>query len=97
MSDIEGKKEAFSEILPLLQKELGNVYLERFQWKTEMKRDPVHRKIMKTRDALVDEDHFDPDEAKAAAIKKRKFLLKRILEDKQHFTEKGDNDEYVNA
>ena len=97
MSDIEGKKEAFSEILPLLRKELGNVYLERFQWKTEMKRDPVHRKIMKTRDALVDEDHFDPNEAKAAAIKKRKFLLKRMLEDKQHFTENDDNDEYVNA
>ena len=28
-----------------------------------MKRDPVHRKIMKTRDAFIDEDHFDPDEA----------------------------------
>ena len=52
---------------------------------------------MKTRDALVDEDHFDPNEAKAAVIKKRKFLLRRILEDKQHFTENDDNDEYVNA
>ena len=94
---IEGKKEAFSEILPLLRKELGNVYFERFQCMTEMKRDPVHRKIMKTRDVLVDEDHFDPDEAKATAIKKRKFLLKFMLKDKQHFTENDDNDEYVNA
>ena len=97
LSEIEGKKEAFSEILPLLRKELGNVYLERLQWMTEMKRDPVHRKIMKTRDALVDEDHFDPDEAMAAAIKKRKFLLERMLEDRQHFTENDDNDEDVNA
>ena len=31
LSEIEGRKEAFSEILPLLRKKLGNVYLERFQ------------------------------------------------------------------
>ena len=43
-----------------------------------MKRDPVHRKIMKTKDAFVDEDEFDPDEVLAAAGRKRKFLLERI-------------------
>ena len=48
-----------------------------------MKRDPVHRKIMKTKDAFVDEDDFEPDEALTAAIKKRKFLLERLLEDGQ--------------
>ena len=62
-----------------------------------MKRDPVHRKIMKTRDAFIDKDHFDPDEALASAIKKRKFLLERMLEDRQHFPENDDNDEDVNA
>ena len=97
LSKIEAKKKAFSEILPVLRKELGNVYLDRLQWMTEMKRDPVHRKIMKTRDALIHEDHFDPDEALAAAIKKRKFLLERMLEDRQHFPENYDNDEDVNA
>ena len=96
MSEIEEKKEAFSEILPVLRKELGNVYLDRLQWMIEIKRDPVHRKKMKTKDALIDEDHFDPHEALAAAIKKRKFLLERILEDRQHFPENDDNDD-VNA
>ena len=38
-------------------------------------KDPVHRKIMKTRDAFVADDEFDPDEALVAAVKKRKFLL----------------------
>ena len=97
MSEIEAKKGAFSEILPVLRKELGMVYLDRLQWMTEMKRDPVHRKITKTRDALVNEDHFDPDEALAAAIKKRRFLLERMLGDRQHFPENDDNDEDVNA
>ena len=52
---------------------------------TQMKRDPVNRKIMKTKDAFVDEDDVDPDEALIAVIKKRKFLLERLLEDRQYF------------
>ena len=40
---------------------------------------------MKTRDAFIAEDEFDPDEALVAAVKKRKFLLERMLEDRQHF------------
>ena len=83
LSEIEAKKKAFSEILPILRRELGNVYLDHLQWMTEM--------------TSIDEDHFDPDEALAAAIKKRKFLLERMLEDRQHFPENDDNDEDVNA
>ncbi len=79
-SEIDAKKQAFSEILPELRVELGNVYLDRPQWMSQMKMDPVHRKIMKTRDAFVDEDNFDPDEALIAVIKKRKFLLERMLQ-----------------
>ena len=79
-SEIDAKKQAFSEILPELRKELGNIYLVRLQWMSEMKRNPVHRKIMKTKDAFVDEDEFDPDEALAAAVRKRKFLLERMLD-----------------
>ena len=41
---------------------LGNIYLVRLQWMSEMKRDAVHRKLMKSKDALVDEDEFDPDD-----------------------------------
>ena len=48
-SEINAKKQAFSEILPEFRKELGNIYLDRLQWMSQMKRDPVHRKIMKTR------------------------------------------------
>ena len=88
-SEIDAKKQAFAAILPELRKELGNVYMDRLQWMTQLKRDPVHRKIMKTRDAFVAEDEFDPDEALVAAVKKRKFLL----EDRQHFPDEDDDDE----
>ena len=92
-SEIDAKKQAFAAILPELRKELENVYMDRLQWMSQLKSDPVHRKIMKTRDAFVAEDEFDPDEALVAAVKKRKFLLERMLEDRQHFSDEDDEDE----
>ena len=35
---------------------------------------------MATRDDCVNNNMFDPDEAIAVAVKKRKFLLKRLLD-----------------
>ena len=67
--------------------------MDRLQWMLHLKRDPVHRKTMKTRDAFVADDEFNPDEALATAVKKRKFLLERMLEDRQHFPDEDDNDE----
>ena len=48
---------------------------------------------MKTKDAFVAEDKFDPDKALVAAVKKRKFLLERMLEERQHFPDEDDDDE----
>ena len=36
-----------------------------------LKKDPIHKKIMATRDEYVNNNMFDPDEAIAAAVKKR--------------------------
>lgn len=79
---INAKKQAFSEILPKLRKELENVYLERLLWMWQMKRDPMLKKIMEAKKRFMEDDFFDTDEALAAAIKKRKFLLERMLEDR---------------
>ena len=35
-----------------------------------LKKDPIHKKIMATRDDYVNNNMFDPDEAIAAAVKK---------------------------
>ena len=92
-SEIEAKKQAFSEILPKLRKELGNVYSNRLEWMAEMKKDPIHQKIMETRKRFVKDDSFDTDEAMTAAIKKRKFLLQRMLQDRQHFSDNDDDED----
>ena len=77
----EAKEEAFAQILPAFRKELADVYMDNLTWMKTLKKDPIHKKIMATRDDYVDNKMFDPDEAIAAAVKKRKFLLKRLLED----------------
>ena len=53
----------------------------------------VNAKNLSALEGIVADDEFDPDEALAAAVKKRKFLLERMLEDRQHFPDEDDNDE----
>ena len=43
--------------------------------------------IGKIRNSYVNNNKFDEDEAIAAAVKKRKFLLKRLLEGQGRFPE----------
>ena len=47
---------------------------------------------MQTKNALVNNDDFDPEEAKEAAVNNRKFLIKRRLKD-YSFTEDSDDEE----
>ena len=82
----EAKQEAFEKILPVFQKEL-DVYMDDLAQMKALKKDPIHKKITATLDDYVNNNMFDPDEAIAAAVKKRKFLLKRLLEDQGRFPE----------
>ena len=83
----EAKEEAFAQILPVFQKELADVYMNNLAWMKALRKDPIHKEIMATRDDYVNNDMFDQDEAIAAAVDKRKFLLKRLLEDQGRFPE----------
>jgi hypothetical protein len=85
------KQEAFESVLPELQKEFADVYVDNLRWMKALKNDPVHRKIMETKETFVNEDSFDPDEALSAAVDKRKFLLKQLLEDQGHFSDSDED------
>ena len=85
------KDKAFSNMLPKLQKELENIYMERLVWMRQLMKDPVHKKIMHTKDALVENDYFYPEEALEAAVDKRKFLIRRLLKG-YDFDEENDDD-----
>ena len=92
LDEQSAKDKAYSNILPKLQKELGNIYMERLVWMKQLKKDPVHKKIMQTKDALAENDDFDPEEAMEAAVDKRKFLIKRLLKG-YDFDEENDDEE----
>ena len=49
----EAKDKAYLLILPKLRKDLQNIYLERLLWLRQLKRDPIHKKIMETRDVRL--------------------------------------------
>ena len=69
----EAKEEAFEKILPVFQKELGDVYMDNLAWMKALRKDPIHIKIMATRDDYVDNKMFDSDEAIAAAVRTESF------------------------
>jgi hypothetical protein len=85
-------EEAYFSILPMLQRELESIYMERLLWMKQLKIDPVHKKIMQTKHAFEENDEFDPEEAMEAAVNKRKFLIKRILKD-HRFTGRNDDED----
>ena len=59
---------AYSNIPPEIQKELKSIYFQHLQWIQQLKKDPVNKKIMQTKDAFVNDDDFDPEEAMEAAL-----------------------------
>ena len=92
LDEQSARDQAYSNVLPKLQKALESVYMQRLTWMVQLKNDPIHRKIIQTKNALMKNDDFDPEEAMEAAIDKRKFLIKRLLKD-YSFTKKSDDED----
>ena len=93
LDEESASSQAYSLILAKLQKDRESIYLERLLWMRQLRKNRVHRKVMNTRDAFINSDDFDHDEALEAAVDKRKFLLKRLLKDNTFIEgENADND-----
>ena len=67
------KQKAFENVLPELQKEFAEVYVDNLRWMKALKNDPVHRKIMETKEIFAKEDSFDPDEVYLQRLTKESF------------------------
>ena len=78
-------EKVYLNVLPMLQKELESIYMDRLLWMKQLKNDHVHKKIMQTKNAFVDNDDFYSEEAMEAAVNKRKFLIKRLLKRLQFY------------
>ncbi len=53
----EAKDKAYLLIVPKLRKDLQNIHLKRLLWIRQLKKDPIHKKIMETRDVFVNDDN----------------------------------------
>ena len=78
---------AFNALLPVSRRRLRRTYLERLKWTHHIKRDAIHRKVMKTLLRFIEEDDMDFDEAAG-----RKFLLNRLIKRKL-FPDNNDEEE----
>jgi hypothetical protein len=88
-SEVDAKRQSFSELLPKLTKELEDIYVERLLWMSHMKKDLIHKKIMQTRDNLIDVDFLNREEALYSAVEKRKFSFQMSF---RHFYSDDEND-----
>lgn len=75
----DAREEAYDTLGPLFRKDIASRYLNRMIWFGEMKQDPIHKKIKETAKRLMDDEDYDEDEAWKYAVKKRKFLMDKIL------------------
>ena len=94
--EIEAKEKAYTILLPKLQKELRKVYLDRLLWMRELKKDPTHKKVMRTKESFMDNDDFDVEEATEAAVEKRKFLLNKLIHHDDFYDSNEDTEDISN-
>ena len=93
MGEHEAKDKAYRQILPVLQKEARQVYLQNLQWIRQLRKDPIHKQVMETKQTFMNNDKFETEEATEAAVHKRKYLLKKIFEGVDGFADSGNEEE----
>ena len=71
---------ASNALVPTYRKELREVLLEQLKWVHYLKKDPIYRQVMETKQNLIDSENFGWLEATESAIHKRKFLLNKLFE-----------------
>ena len=81
-TDLESAEEmAYEELKPKYRSSLVSKYQDLVALGSALKKDPVHKKVMSTAHRLRDEEDYDEEEAMQYAVKKRRYLLERKLDE----------------
>ena len=80
--DIE--KDDYEKMRPQYDKDLRKYYLQFLQEMHSLKQSRVHKDVIETAKRLRDMEDYDYDEALQYAVKKRKFLISKKLDEYQH-------------
>ena len=84
---------AINDMLISFRKELRAVLFEHLKWMHYLRKDPIYKKIMTTRQSLINADDYGWEEATESAINQRKFLLNKLFT-KREITQESENDSY---
>ena len=78
------EKEAFEKMKSEYNKDLRKYYLQFLQEMHSLKKSRIHRDVIETAKRLRDMEDYDYDEALQYAVKKRKYLISKKLDEYQH-------------
>lgn len=80
--DVESAEEmAFKELKPKYRSSLVSKYQHLVSLGSALKKDPIHKKVISTAHRLKDDEDYDEEEAMQYAVKKRRYLLERKLDE----------------
>ena len=80
-TDIQKAEEiAYDELNPKYLSDIISRYKYMSQFSAALKKDPVNKYIESTAKRLRDEEDYDENESRMYAIKKRKFLIEKIMD-----------------
>ena len=92
----EAEEITYKKLKPTYTAQTISIYKRLVGLTTALKKDPVHRRITETAKRLREEEDYDEDESMQYAIKKRKFLIERKLEDHDPSSYKEDEEQTQN-
>ena len=71
---------AYDKLKPKYLSDIISRYKYMSEISAVLKKDPVNKKIASTAKRLRDEEDYDEDESRKYAIKKRKFLIEKMMD-----------------
>ena len=73
MSTSDAHQIAYKRVLPNLRRNIAMNYMTKILEHTKLRQDPIHRKILKTKRKLQEDDDYESEEAMRYAVKTKKI------------------------
>ena len=77
----EAEDRVYEDMKPIYRSALMTRYQVLVHLCSNLKRDPTHKKILATANKLRDDEEYDEEEAMKYALKKRRYVLGRKLDE----------------
>lgn len=99
ISSEDARKEVYDTMRSTYRKAIMNQLMKRLGWFNVIKKDPIYKAIRKTALDLIRVDDYEPEEAWKSAVRQRKYLLDKLLDDYEpsYMIQESDEDQDEDA